>query len=64
MVRPWKMFDSVVNLAVRIACTLGAKFPYRPLIAMFVVKEFDEGVGWVTVSTLWIRRGWAGSGDY
>ena len=64
MVRPWEMFYSVVDLAVRIACTFCAEFPYRPLVTMFVVKEFDEGVGWVAVSTLWIRRGWAGSGDY
>ena len=64
MVRPWEMFDSVVNLAVRIACTFGAEFPYCPLVAMFVVKELDQDVGWVTVGTLWIRRGWAGRGNY
>ncbi len=64
MVGPWEMFYSVIDLAVWIACSFGAKFPYCPHVAMFVVKEFDEGVGWVTVSALWICRGWARRGDY
>lgn len=63
MVWPWKMFYSIVDLAVRIACTFGAKFPYRPLGAMFVVKELDQGVSWVAVSALGICRGWTRGGD-
>ena len=63
MVRPWEMFYSVVDLAVRIACTFSAKLPYRPHGTMFVVQEFDQGVGWVAVSTLWICRGRARGSD-
>lgn len=65
MVWPGKVFYSIVYLAVRIACTFGAKFPYGPFGAMFIVKEFDEGVGWVAVSALGICRGWTrGSDDW
>lgn len=54
MVWPWEMLYSVVDLAIRIACTFGAKLPYPPLGSMFVVKEFDQSVGWVAVSALGI----------
>lgn len=65
MVGPWKMFYSIVDLAVRIACTFSAKLPYRPLGTMFVVQEFDKRVGWIAVCTLWICRGRArGSDDW
>ena len=63
MVRPGKVFYSIVYLAVRIACTFSAEFPYRPLVAMFVVEKFDKGVGWVAVSALGICGGWARGGD-
>ena len=65
MVWPWKMIYSIVDLAVRVACTFSAKLPYRPLVAMFVVEESDQGIGWVTVSALGICRRWArGSNDW
>lgn len=64
MVRPREMPDSVVDLTIRIAGTFSAKFPYCPVGAMFVVEEFDKGISWVAVSTLWIGGGWARCGDY
>ena len=63
MVGPWKVFYSIVDLAIGIACTFGAELPYRPLRAMFIVKEFDQGVGWVAVSALGICGGRARGGD-
>lgn len=64
MVGPREMPDSVVDLTIRIAGTFSAKFPYCPVGAMFVVEEFDKGISWVAVSTLWIGGGWARCGDY
>ena len=64
MVRPWEMLYPVVNLAVRVARTFSAKFPYRPVGAMLVVKKSDKGVSRVAVSAAWIGRGWARCGDY
>lgn len=64
MVRPWEMFYPIVDLGVRIAGTFGAKLPYGPIGAMFVVKESDKGVSWVAVSALWVGGGGAGCGDY
>ena len=64
MVRPRKMFYSVVNLTVRIAGTFSAEFPYGPIGAMLVVQIFDEGVGWVAVRALRIGGGWARCSDY
>ena len=52
MIRPWEVFYSVVDLAVRIAGTFSTELPYRPVGAMFVVKKLDQGVSWVTVSAL------------
>lgn len=63
MVWPWKVFYSIVDLAVRITCTFSTELPYRPLGAMFVVEELDKGVGWVAVSALGIRGGWARGGN-
>ena len=63
MVWPWKMFYSIVDFAVRIACTFSAKLPYCPLVAMFVVEEFDQGIGRISVSALGICRGWARCSD-
>ena len=63
MVWPRKMFYSIIDLTVRVACSLCAKLPYRPFGTMFIVEKFDKCVGWVAVSALGICRGWAGGGD-
>ena len=60
MIWPWEMSYSIVDLAIRVACAFSSKLPYRPFGAMFVVKEFDEGVSWVAVSALRVCRGRAG----
>ena len=63
MVWPGEVFYSMVDLAVRVTCTFSTELPYRPLGAMFVVKKFDKGVGWVAVSALGICGRWARGGD-
>ena len=52
MVRPREMLYSVVDLAVRIAGTFGAKLPYGPIGAMLIVQKLDKVVSWITVSAL------------
>ena len=57
VVRPWIMPYAVVNFLVWVSCTFGAEFPDGPLGAMFLIKEFDELVGRVTVGALGVGGG-------
>jgi hypothetical protein len=57
------MVDAVVDFGVWIACTLCAEFPYRPVVAMFRVEEFDKRIEGVAVCALWICTTGSGSRD-
>ena len=54
VVWPGVVVYSIVDFFVRVAGAFCAKFPYCPLVAVFVVEELDELVGWVAVGTLWV----------
>lgn len=59
MIRPWVMPYSIVNFTVWVSGPFGAEFPYCPVGAVFVVKEFDKTVGRVAVGTLRVGGGGA-----
>ena len=52
VVWPGVVVYSTVDFFVWVAGAFCAKFPYCPLVAVFVVEELDELVGWVAVGTL------------
>jgi hypothetical protein len=54
---------AIVYLAVRVAGSLGAKLPYRPVFAMLRVEELDERVKRVPICALGIGAAWARRGD-
>ena len=56
MIGPGKMVDSVVNLGVRVACPLGSKLEYGPLLSMLAIEEFDQLDCRVSVGFLWPDR--------
>ena len=57
MIGPRIMVYTIVDFGVRIACSFSTKFPNSPILSMFVIKEFDECVCWISVSTLRIGGG-------
>ena len=63
MVRPWVMFYSAMDLRVRVARTLGAKFPYCPMSLVLLVKELNQIISRVTVCALGVSRGRTGGHD-
>ena len=56
MVRPWVMSYSLVYFGVWISSTLGTELPYCPVGTMFVVKEFDQGIGGIAIGSLRVGR--------
>ena len=56
MVGPWIMVDATVYLGVGIAGTFCSKFPYRPIFAVFVIEEFCQSIGRITIGALRISR--------
>lgn len=64
VVRPRIMSYPSIHFGVGVACSLGTELPYRPVGAMLVIEEFDEGIGGVSVGSLWEGGGRArGSND-
>ena len=59
MVREGVVIYAVVDFAVRVASAFSTELPYRPIFAMFRVKELYEGVEGVSVCAL--RVGAAGA---
>ena len=64
VVRPWIVPYSAIDLGVRVAGAFCTKLPDRPVLAMLIVKKFDQGVGRIAVSSLRVGGRWAGGSDY
>lgn len=60
MIGPREMVDSIVDFRVWVSGAFSTKFEYGPIFAMFIVEEFDQLVGGVSICFLRIGRGWAG----
>ena len=61
MVRPRVVSHAVVHHVIRVAGALGSKLPYRPFGAMFRIEELDKTVERVSVRSLRVGLGRAGS---
>jgi hypothetical protein len=64
MVWPWVMPYPIVHFRIRVPSTLGAEFPYGPLVLMFLVQVLYELVERVSVIAFWIRPRGARGSDY
>ena len=63
VVWPWIVPYPAVDFRVRVTSAFSTKFPNCPVLAMLVVKKFDQGIGRVAISSLRVGRGWAGGSD-
>ncbi len=63
VVWPWIVSYSSVDFGVGVSGAFGTELPYRPIDAMFVVQEFDEGVCGVAVSSLGVGGGGTGGSN-
>ena len=61
MIRPRVVTDAAVDEVVGIASSFATELPYRPLRAMFVVKELNKLVEGVAVGALRVCLGGAGT---
>jgi len=52
VVREGVVVDTVVDFGVGVAGPFGAEFPYRPIVAVFRIKEFNESIEGVAVGPL------------
>lgn len=63
MVGEWVMVDAIIDFRVWVARAFGAKLPYRPIVTMFGVEEFDKGIERVAICALRICTARSGSRD-
>lgn len=57
VIGPREMKDAVRDGVVRVAGTLGAEFPYTPIVRVFFGEEGEEGGEGVAVGALRVGRG-------
>lgn len=64
VIRPRVMPYSPIDFRVGIAGTFSTKLPNCPVDSMFGIEKLDQGIRWVSVSSLWVGRRWSRCGNY